>query len=420
MINLVFNDNNQNHMETLKYYSKDIDKMVIVSPFLSEEIIDFIKKFYSLKRLDIYTNLDGFGAGASIVKALDKTFQYCEDKGIEFCVKYHDSLHGKAYLLYENEQEKGFLVTSANFTNNGLNHNIEFGVFLSDSSMQQHLYQKLLSMNFLILRKADIVSAVKALEAFEKKKVMYKPVIFKVGNYIKNRKYNIDIPDETIKEKIKEYKSVFSSRFQEQKYLWEAVNTFHKEWDIELLDVSNMYKRATEEADTLLYTKGFQPRRFMIQLSQKNPTFVKELMKQLFDERYPVEMRIDEFENKIASVDKKSYHEDVIAVSTYLWLMYPEKYYFYKWAVCTDVAEKMGIETISLRESRTNKMIWAFQLYDEIKEFLLNDQELQNIVHSNLTDRCYRDEECHCLTMDFCFFIHSIYAGRKDKSKVNG
>lgn len=414
---IIINNNDNNHLNTMKSIETDINKLIIISPFLSTEADTLLSNFNHIKSVELYTNLDGFGVADTIIKATKRLYEYCNSNDINLTVKYNNSLHGKAYLFYNDNTEKGFTITSANFTERGLINNKEFGVYINNPDEQKNFYNSIINMSFSLLKEHEINMLLPKVLNFEKNNDNKKNQIFFSYTYLKQRNYNISINECKIKEKIEEYKKGFPERFTTQKYIWEAVKTFQNKWEINSSDFSNMYKHATADAENLLSSKGFLPRNYIIKQSCSNPNEIKELFINLYNDDTPLENRVNNFINELEKYKGKSYHEDIIAVSTYLWLMYPSKYYFYKWSVASEIAKMLDAYSPKLPSSHFEKMLWAFELYDQIKYYLLKERDLQMTMQNLLSGNCYVDIELSCLTIDFCFFIRPLYANRKDTSR---
>ncbi len=229
----------------------------------------------------------------------------------------------------------------------------------------------------------------------------------------------------TITEVLEDYKKVFKSRFREQKYIWEAPNTFRNVWNLETDNLSGMIERATKDAEVILETGLFHPRNVLIELSKINPEIVRAAFKRLFNEEEDLQERCkffyDEMEKlgSLQNINKGKTYQGYNAMSTYLWMRYPDKYYFYKYSVNTEVAKRFGLDVAGLREPEYTKMITGFQMFDQIRNGIAADNELCRIKEEMMTDNCCNDDEGHCLTMDFCFFVRPLYDKRKDKNRVN-
>ena len=73
-----------------------------------------------------------YGIADNVLSSIRELYEYCHDKEISISVKYNNRLHGMAYLLYKGNDSKGCMITSGNFTENGLKSNYEYGVFLDN------------------------------------------------------------------------------------------------------------------------------------------------------------------------------------------------------------------------------------------------------------------------------------------------
>src|SRR5690606_21728728 len=105
----------------------------------------------------------------------------------------------------------------------------------------------------------------------------------------------------------------------------------------------------------------------------------------------------------------KNHFQNINAVSTYLWLRYPDRYYIYKYSECRAVAEGLRSDFIPGRGDAEN-VDGAFRLYDEICSHLAADRELLEMFRSALTDACHPDPELKTLTVDVVFYISRFFA----------
>ena len=142
----------------------------------------------------------------------------------------------------------------------------------------------------------------------------------------------------------------------------------------------------------------------------------------LYDEDVDIWDRIENFKSTAEILRKKyfpndnNHYQGENAISTYLWLKYPDKYYIYKFsevkAVSTvfnsDYAFKKGAYESNIRNS--------ISLYDEICEELNNDSELVSMLENAIDDTCYSDPQLRTLTIDVGFFISRVIAN-PDKNK---
>ena len=141
---IITNNEKQNHMGKLVQMSAQANMMIIVSAFISGDLGKMFDSMPTIKEVTIYTNLSGYSDGADKVIALYEFCNYCKKKRINLLIKSDDYLHGKAYLFYKTiknkmPEPKGFVISSGNFTENGMRHNHEFGVMINDEMQQNNL-----------------------------------------------------------------------------------------------------------------------------------------------------------------------------------------------------------------------------------------------------------------------------------------
>lgn len=160
---LITNENLiKNHLSKLSSIAKEADTLIIVSPFISTEIDDLLNKFNTIKQIILYTSLDKYNDSLVKVSALESFYLFCENHKIDYRVFIDDELHGKIYLFYQGQElvPKGCVITSANFTRNGLVINHEVGTYISDSNKQKELGIYVNSLTSIQLNKKDIIKLV--------------------------------------------------------------------------------------------------------------------------------------------------------------------------------------------------------------------------------------------------------------------
>lgn len=183
-VSLLFNCGDYNHYNFLIKYSKMADRIIIVSPFLTADMPQILSKMPTIKRIELYTNLDGYGIATTILPAIYRLYEYCREKEIRVSVKCNNHLHGKAYLLYKESECKGCIITSGNFTDNGLKNNYEYGVFLENESMQKELVNQIYGLDCLELTYEEVVELNRKSEEFAQKHSAHNIPVFKASDYI--------------------------------------------------------------------------------------------------------------------------------------------------------------------------------------------------------------------------------------------
>ena len=217
------------------------------------------------------------------------------------------------------------------------------------------------------------------------------------------------------------YFEQFPARWESEKYIWTAVQTFQDRWDPDASNFSQMLSDATIDADYLMNASLYYPRDMIVGLAQVEPAYVKSMFKSLFDEDIDIAIRAEKF-SADAELIRTKYkgkfysrnYQTMNAVSTYLWLMYPDKYYFYKYAVAQKVALETGLSYKPGKIAEVRKMIHQFSLMDEISAILRQDDRSRQFLNPRLDKTTYFDNQLHCMAMDFAFFIRPCYANRKE------
>ena len=105
------------------------------------------------------------------------------------------------------------------------------------------------------------------------------------------------------------------------------------------------------------------------------------------------------------------------AIMTYLWLRYPDKYYIYKFGEVKAVSLELESDYRFKKGAYEDNIRNFMALYDEICAELQQDDELRNLLNSQITSTCYADPELRTLTIDVGFFIFR-YWNKEDSTNV--
>jgi len=220
---------------------------------------------------------------------------------------------------------------------------------------------------------------------------------------------------------ITEYKKQFiQSQWPKEKFKWEAVKCFQDNWDINADDFIEMLKKSLAKTENLLSSKNNFPKDTIINLAKLYPNEVCKMFIELFDESKNIYERISTFKENSEALFKKSeetdnrHYQTENAITTYLWLRYPDKYYIYKFSEVVAVSNELESNYIFKRGEFSNNIENFFKFYDEICSKLQSDNELKNILSSVITDTCYPDPELKTLTIDVGFFISRYYSNEND------
>ena len=217
-----------------------------------------------------------------------------------------------------------------------------------------------------------------------------------------------------------EYKQNFIlTQWQNEKYKWEAVKWFQDNWDVNASDFPEMLNRSLDKTFNLLTSANNFPKGMIVGFAKSAPEEVRSMFIALFDESNDVFERMNAFKIQSSLLLEKygngaaQHYQYENAISIYLWLRYPDKYYIYKFSEVKTVASKLGADYRFKKGAYADNIRNFMKLYDELSMALKKDTELVNLFQSQLTDTCYPDPELKTLTIDVGFYI-SRYYSKKD------
>lgn len=223
--------------------------------------------------------------------------------------------------------------------------------------------------------------------------------------------------NKSILEKVlSQYKQDFVlTQWKNENYKWKAVKQFQDNWDVNASDFSEMLSRSLEKTYNLLASANNFPKAMMSEFAKAAPEEVRAMFIALFDESRDVFERMDEFKLQSSVLLEKygngaaQHYQYENAISTYLWLRYPDKYYIYKFSEVKTVASELESDYQFRKGAYAENIRNFLNLYDEISAALKEDAELVNLLHSHLTDDCYPDPELKTLTIDVGFYISRVF-----------
>ena len=218
------------------------------------------------------------------------------------------------------------------------------------------------------------------------------------------------------------YKKDFVSRqWGEEKYKWEAVKWFQDNWEINATDFADMLERSLDKTFNLLASNNNFPKGMIVEFAKSAPEEVRAMFIALFDESRDIFERMDAFKMRATVLlgkygnGAKQHYQSENAISIYLWLRYPDKYYIYKFGEVKTAASQLKSDYRFKKGAYAENIRNFLKLYDEISVVLKEDTELVSLFQSQLTDTCYPDPELKTLTTDVGFYI-SRYYSQKDST----
>lgn len=221
---------------------------------------------------------------------------------------------------------------------------------------------------------------------------------------------------------VNKLKTVIQSYKSESDFLdteinkWRVVKWFQDEWDIGSANFGEMFKRSTSKASYLLTSSYAYPQKMILLFASVDADRTRNMFRILFDEGRDLAERVLFFQNEAKSflelIDeaehKGKHHQNINAISTYLWLRYPDKYYIYKYSECLAVAKELNSDFIPRGDGSVNNMIGGYRLYEEVRSVLQKDDELRRLIDSKKDSRSYEDRNMITATIDLGFYISKV------------
>ena len=226
------------------------------------------------------------------------------------------------------------------------------------------------------------------------------------------------------KKAVESYYNDFTQRYwdEEEGFKWKAVKAFSEKWDIDSSDFSAMLKAALKEAKPLLMVPNYFSSGMIGEFADAEPETVRQMFRDLYDESAELAWRFDNFKKQsikllsiIGKADKNHY-QDEHAISIYLWLRYPAKYYIYKFTETQNMAKLLKSQYKFVSGHYTEILSNWLPFYDEVTELLQHEDALLQKVKGYITDDSYADESLRTLTSDFAFYITHHYLKAQEKN----
>ena len=205
-----------------------------------------------------------------------------------------------------------------------------------------------------------------------------------------------------------------------EKYKWEAVKCFQDNWYVEADDFADMLTKSLSKTYNLLASANNFPAKMITEFAQTASEEVRSMFIVLFDERKDVYERIETFKMRSSmlleqhSDGNRQHYQYENAITTYLWLRYPDKYYIYKYSEVKAVADVLKSGYYFKKGAYADNIRHFYRLYDEICQEIKGDTELVRLLKGKLTDSCYPDPELRTLTLDVSFYISQSYSQGQD------
>lgn len=210
-----------------------------------------------------------------------------------------------------------------------------------------------------------------------------------------------------------QYKKDFvTEQWPEERYKWEAVKHFQDHWDPDAADFPAMLEESLAKTGNLLTSGQYFPRKMIEVFATDEPERVRGMFAVIFDENRDLFERVSTFRRSSEKLRKENGavkdHQDVRAISTYLWLRFPNRHYIYRWSEARRISKALDAGYRFKKGDHETNLRDHLEMYDSICEALQADNELTDLMNSQLTTECYPDPELKTLTIDVGFYISGI------------
>jgi phosphatidylserine/phosphatidylglycerophosphate/cardiolipin synthase-like enzyme len=191
----ILNNIDSSHFDELKYLIKDADELFIISPFLMESFDDFFDRIIvtsGVKRIVLITTLkdndpDLFKKANSLHSIVLNSTAH----NISYYIHIDNKLHGKIYIASKGGNPLRGIITSANFTDQGLNHNHEWGVFIDEQAQLKKILEDIISVSSHALSHEELHNIITKIDNFSRNSVMPKTpkINLEINNLIKKKAF---------------------------------------------------------------------------------------------------------------------------------------------------------------------------------------------------------------------------------------
>ncbi len=237
-----------------------------------------------------------------------------------------------------------------------------------------------------------------------------------------------------LKPYIQAYIKDWQSINEKENYKWTAVRHFQDTFFAKDIPFTERIAKALSKHVNLLDTRKYFPLGMLNVVSENKPLVAENIVNGLFDETQPLKDRIitytSEFDKTIKIMAEERYsdwygrdnvqsYQDVHAISVYLSMRYPERYYIYKYGVFREFSRIVGYKI--QHSNAIDRYIEFNHVCNEVKKELLKDIVFISSYDSRMKDNGYDDSSYNLLTQDFIYSVatylnHDVYI-KADKKK---
>lgn len=209
---------------------------------------------------------------------------------------------------------------------------------------------------------------------------------------------------------IRAYTRNISDIREKEGYKWTAFQHFRETFNINATDFRENLKSAFAKRCNLLDTSFYYPLDAVLKAAKNSPELSRKHWKQLYDENQPLEERVAEFQTWHAQMsvaldgrETKNADQDSHAISVYLSMRYPEKYFIYGNKIYKNFAKIVGFPA---DEATGIELMLSFQpMVDEVRQQLAADDALIADYRAWLTAHDFKDDNLNLIVQDFIYAV---------------
>jgi len=205
--------------------------------------------------------------------------------------------------------------------------------------------------------------------------------------------------------------------FMKEKFKLAAFSEFYKEWNINDVNFGNMLKKSLSKTGTLLTSRQSLAYATITGLAEREPETIRNLFLELYDEDLPLKERIFNFRESIRLLNDKyktkdehsDFHQNGRAISVYLALRYPDKYFLYKFNECNNFLKRIEASPgISGKRISLEDKLFLYSVYmKQILKILVENKGLIDRYKKLLNNEGLKDESLHFLLIQFLWVSQS-------------
>lgn len=156
----IIQNKDESHLEEVKWLFGESTQIVIISPFLSTDAIRKLGNILPkiITDVTLVTTLKPQDADQfNKVNPLIDLYDLKKSRSFNLSIRIDNDLHGKVYIGKREDKYVGCIITSANFTNKGLEQNHEWGVFIDDQKVISDIHHQVLKDATVELAEKDLM-----------------------------------------------------------------------------------------------------------------------------------------------------------------------------------------------------------------------------------------------------------------------